>query len=148
MKTIRCLSIRPPYADWLANPQRFIDAKIKPKRIENREWSTHYRGPLLLHSSRQFEENAIEYWMYQRCPQMRGVWSEQKKDYHFGYIVGIADLVDVVTESTDLWFVGTFGFVLANACPVEPIAWRGSLGLFSVEIAQLPLNVQHVILSS
>jgi hypothetical protein len=136
VKIIKCLSIRPPYADWIVNPQRFIDADIKPKTIENREWSTQYRGPLLIHSSGKFEADAIDYWMYRHCPQMRGVWSEDKKDYHLGMIVGIADLVDCVTEHESPWFVGSYGFVLANARPFrQPISHRGQLGLFNVPMS-------------
>lgn len=135
---IKCLSIRPPYADWLANPQRFIKAKIKPKTIENRDWSTRYRGPLLIHSSNTWNGDAIDYWMYQQCPQMSSIWGKKKEDYHLGMIVGIADLVDVVSESDNPWFIGTYGFVLANARPfVNPIPYRGSLGLFNVSSSVL-----------
>lgn len=140
---IRCLSIRPPYADWIVNPQRFIDANIKPKIIENREWSTSYRDPLLIHSSKSFEDDAIDYWIYRHCPQMQGVWGEHKKDYHLGMIVGMVDLVDCVTEHESPWFFGTYGFVLANARPFEkPVPYRGSLGLFNVPLSVVASEIE------
>lgn len=128
---IKCLSIRQPFASWLADPQWFLDRGIPPKRIENRDWSTRYRGPLLIHASKQFESGAIDSWS-RRWPQLRACASVTRADYPAGAIVGIADLVNCASESDDPWFVGEYGFVLANARPIGPVPYRGSLGLFDV----------------
>ncbi len=127
---MKCISLWQPWASWLANPQKFIDIKIKPKRIENRKYdlTKGYRGPILIHGSRTFEEEAIDYVFGEEDPQALGF----PKDYPLGAIVGIAELTDVVTDSGDPWFCGPYGLVLKNARPIEPIAYRGLPGLFEV----------------
>jgi len=131
-ESIMCLSIRPPYSHWLSNPSLFVIAGIKPKTIENRDWNTHYRGPLLIHASATFEEDALDYWYGKVGSVLEMAVPMDEKAYARKAIVGICDLVDVVTESSDPWFCGTYGFVLANARPIEPIPYRGQLKLFSV----------------
>jgi hypothetical protein len=88
------------------------------KRIENRTWQTHYRGPLAIHRSGPG-----------------------------GCIVAVADLVDVIdldallaTEPTDSewpwdeeqdrWLVGPYCWLLSNVRLVDPIPMRGRLGLW------------------
>jgi len=43
-------------------------------------------------------------------------------------------LVDIVTEHSSPFFVGPFGWVLANPKRIKPIPKRGRLGLFDVEL--------------
>ena len=132
--SIKCLSVRQPYASWLVNPKKFINAQIAPKRIENREWTTDYRGPLLIHASKAFEDDAIDHWL-RRCPELGNAVSLEKQDYPLGAIVGLVDLVDVVTSGSDPWFCGSYGWVLANAMVFDtPVPWRGSLKLFDVTV--------------
>jgi hypothetical protein len=139
--TVKCLSVRPPYAQWLANPQLFKDADIPPKFIENRsrDFTYGYRGKLLIHASKTFEDD-IHYW-FSRFPKLATIMPATSDAYVKGAIVGIADLVDVITESKDDWFFGEYGFVLANAKPIEPIPYRGSLGLFNVPASVLKQEV-------
>lgn len=47
-----------------------------------------------------------------------------------GGIIGIADIVDCISESDDPWFMGPYGIVLANARPVDFIPVKGALGFF------------------
>lgn len=131
--TVKCLSIRQPYAHWLANPHLFINAGIRPKVVENRDWTTRYRGPLFIHASKACEEDALDYWE-RRCPELRAIVPQDPKDYVRGAIIGRAALVDVVSESDDPWFCGEYGFVLADAYPIEPVTLRGQLKLFDVEV--------------
>jgi hypothetical protein len=130
--TILCLSIRQPYAMWLSNPALFESVNVPIKAIENREWNTPYRGPLLIHASKTFEHEAINYWIDGIFPELATVVPLLSQGYPTGAIVGIADLVDVVWRSNDPWFVGSYGFVLANARPLKPIPYRGQLKLFPV----------------
>ncbi len=52
----------------------------------------------------------------------------------FGAIIGEVDIVDCVTESASPWFVGKYGFVLANPVLYEiPVPCPGRLGFFEVE---------------
>lgn len=101
------------------------------KKIENRSWSTEYRGKILLHSSKRpapkYDERMplFEYW--QACNWDRSVIdaeiAKQKEtpeqlyladylrqlpsgllDYHSQAIVGCADLVDITeTKPNDIW---------------------------------------------
>ena len=130
-ETIMALSIQQPYAQWLTNPGQFVNAGIRPKTIESRSWTTHYRGQLLIHASTTFDHDAIDYWIG-RCPELEHVVPLDERSYAKGALVGIAELVDVVYQSTDPWFIGPYGFVLANARPLEPIPYRGQLKLFPV----------------
>ncbi len=135
-ETIMALSIQQPYAHWLSHPGMFLSAGIRPKTIENRDWSTKYRGPLLLHASATFDHDAIDSWIG-RCPELEQVIPLDEKAYTTRAIVGLADLVDVVHQSNDPWFVGPYGFVLGNARPLEPIPYRGQLKLFPVPASLL-----------
>jgi len=113
---MKALSTKQPWA-------HLIVAGIKP--IENRSWTTRYRGPLLIHASRRMsvEIEAIE--------KVFGITIERAQ-LQFGALIGVADLVDVITESSSPWFEGPFGFVLKNARKITPIPWRGQLSLFDV----------------
>ncbi|MBA2391168.1 MAG: hypothetical protein H0V70_00300 [Ktedonobacteraceae bacterium] len=130
-ETVMGLSIQQPYAQWLANPGQFMNASIRPKTIENRTWTTRYRGPLLIHASTTFDHDAIDYWIG-RCPELEHVIPLHEQAYAKGAFVGIADLIEVVHQSPDPWFIGPYGFVLANARPLEPIPYRGQLKVFPV----------------
>jgi len=51
----------------------------------------------------------------------------------FGAIIGVVDLVDVVTKSRSRWFQeGSYGFVLRNPRPLsKPIPCKGMLSLWT-----------------
>lgn len=65
-----------------------------------------------------------------------------REELAYGYIIGLADLVDIVTKSDSPWFFGPFGLVLANPRPLpRPIRCKGQLGLWPV-----PLDVRaHIV---
>jgi len=134
---MKSISLYQPWATWIANPQKFIAIKVKPKRIENRsrDFTYGYRGPILIHASRTFDKDAIDY-VFGRPPHPEAFFPTEKKDYPLGFIVGRAQLIKVVTENDpeadDPWFKGPYGLLLANAEPIEPIAYPGSLGLFEI----------------
>ena len=112
---MKALSIRQPWA-WLI--------VHGGKDIENRTWKTNYRGPVLIHASKTFEGvGMVELIMGVPLPSV----------FARGGIIGMADLVDCVTESDSRWFAGPFGFVLQNARPLPFKAVRGRLGLFEAE---------------
>lgn len=130
--SIMCLSVKQPFATWLSNPAQFVKYDIPPKTIENRTWNTHYRGPLLIHASMSFEDgDPIDRWSWD-FGKLVQAFPVMEDEYVRGAIVGIAELVDVVQQSSNDWFIGPYGFVLANARPIEPIPYRGQLKLFPV----------------
>jgi len=107
------LSISQPFA-WLITHQ---SSSPNGKDIENRDWTTHYRGPLFIHAGKHFDGFPLT-----RVPDM----PSHAQEYEKGGIVGIATLVDVVTESTSPWFRGTYGWLLRNARPLPFVPLRGS----------------------
>lgn len=130
---VKCLSIKQPFAHWLSMPDVFFNAGICPKTIENRDWTTSYRGPLLIHASKGFDADGFGYWL-NYIPELRAVVPVDPEQYIRGAIIGSAELVNVVQDSDDPWFLGDYGFVLENAHPIEPFYCRGYLKLFDVEV--------------
>jgi hypothetical protein len=98
------------------------------KRIENRSWSTRWRGPLLIHAGKA--------WSSSQEGDRRYLIScfglDVPQGLPLGGIVGLCDLVDVITASPDRWFEGPFGWVLDNVEPLPFRPYRGALGLFEV----------------
>lgn len=114
------------------------------KDIENRDWPTSYRGPVLIHASTWWREaecqsdNLAARRMAQRAgydgftPNAHELqaWEIRKRG---GHIVGVAEIVDCVTASSSPWFVGDYGFKLATVSAFKhPIPFKGALGLFNV----------------
>jgi hypothetical protein len=114
---MKVLSIRQPWAHLIVNGV---------KRIENRTWTTTYRGPLLIHAGARWADTPIA--DIERLFDLT-IPAELPR----GAIVGAADLVDVVTSSRDRFFSGPYGFVLENAqASPEPCPMKGRLGLFEI----------------
>lgn len=126
-----CLSIRQPWT-WLLTHG--------VKDIENRDWSTNYRGLLLLHAGKVGDEDYfdcgafdVKWWQY-RYGVIEGI-PTSAHDFERGGIVGIATLDRVVTRSTSQWFRGTYGLVLRDAKLLSFIPYPGQKGLFSVPVS-------------
>jgi hypothetical protein len=50
-----------------------------------------------------------------------------------GAIIGFVEVVDCVDEHRSKWFLGPFGYVLANARPLrKPVPCKGALGFWVV----------------
>jgi len=66
-------------------------------------------------------------------PQQRDEY--RTAQFHRGAIVGEVDIIDCVDRSDSLWFVGKYGFILANPVLYEnPIPCKGKLNFFEPEI--------------
>lgn len=142
---MRALTICQPYAHLICLP----DDHDRAKRVENRKWSTSYRGPLLIHAGKSLqwldlddEETADE------------SYDIPLADMVFGAIIGVANLADCVElkifESGIArvpehamrrwpWLVahehteGPFCFVLTECRRFKkPIPYRGAQGFFDV----------------
>jgi len=105
------------------------------KDIENRSRGTSYRGPVLIHASSWWEPNEVKRTL-DFCPAssflmngMPPIWLLRQRGAH---VVGVVDLVDVVTESASPWFRGRFGYVLENPRQLDPCPAAGRLGLFEL----------------
>lgn len=121
---MKALSVRQPWAWLICNAG---------KTIENRSWSTNYRGPILIHAAQGMRtaefDDACAWLRWKRLPvpTLADMASAAR-----GAIVAEASIVGVVKASTSPWFVGPYGWVLANVRPVPAVHVRGALGLFDV----------------
>jgi hypothetical protein len=144
---MKCLSIQQPWSWLITNPDILTACNIPIKNIENRSWATDWRGDLLLHAGVTVDGDLFtkgqldyEYWEYKfgrAGTMLYAAMPHRKEDYQRGAIVGRATLNDVVTGSESPWFNGPYGFVLENAMPIAPIAYKGALKIFDVPASLL-----------
>lgn len=113
---MKALSVRQPWSG-------LIVAGIKP--IENRTWSTRYRGRLLICSAAAHDDS----------PEAQHAARLLPADVSAaGVALGVVTLVDVVRDHPSPWATpGCWHWVLADPLPlVDPRPVRGQLGLFEV----------------
>lgn len=120
---ILALSILQPWAWLIVNGH---------KDIENRCWRTNFRGRLLIHAGKRWGREQRE-----DLAQVRAQFPHLQipDTFDLGGIVGKATLVDCVEDSNSPWFVGEFGFVMANATPLPFLPCRGMLGIFRLGVS-------------
>ena len=96
------------------------------KDVENRVWSTDYRGVLLIHASQRWDPRAYAGLVEADLdlPPPEGL--------ERGGFVGACRVVDCVTASDSPWFDGPFGFVLRDARPLPFTRYAGQRQLFDV----------------
>lgn len=135
---MKSLSIQQPWA-WL------IAKGLKP--VENRTWSSAYRGPLLIHAGKKFDWEGLR-WLKDNMPELTpkliahfGVRTFYKKMgcRDLGGIVGQVKMVDCVKAHPSPYFCGPFGFIFKH--PIlfnEPFQCKGKLGFFDVDENLLP----------
>ena len=106
---MKALSIKQPWANLIAAGK---------KTIERRTWTTSYRGPLLIISSKR--------------PPIEPA----------GYAVAIVDLVDCRPMTPDdekaaccPIYENAVAWVLCNVCVIEPFPVKGQRGISNIDIA-------------
>lgn len=108
---------------------------LRTKDVENRSWSTRYRGPLLVHSSKSWDDGAFDFAARLGVPGF-GLLIEE--DYPTG-IVGVVDLEGICDRSVNggscgcgPWAIpGQRHWRLTNPRPLpEPIPCGGARGLW------------------
>lgn len=107
------------------------------KDIENRDWQARnpglkFRGPVAIHAGKGRDTDAWDQLEegYHPVTSEPFYFDLRQPAVHRGGIVGVAEIVDCVTEHDSAWFVGAYGFIIANARPVEFIPTTGALGFF------------------
>ena len=120
---MKALSLKQPWAD-------LIVSGVKP--IENRKWKSSYRGPLLIHASKNPDKEGAK-WIVDHFPELKDLiyWTNHLK----GKIIGQVNMVDCVEEHSSPWFFGPYGFIFHSPCewPREKaIPYKGLLGIFEV----------------
>ena len=121
---MKILSIRQPWAALVVNGI---------KDVENRTWSTRYRGPVLIHASQRQDDVTMD-----EIERRFGV--RLNIELPLGGIVGMTEIVDCVRPHPSRWhFPGCFAFVLTNSRALPFVKWKGSLSLRSApsELLQL-----------
>jgi hypothetical protein len=123
---MKILSVRQPWAWALI---------FAGKDIENRSWTTSYRGPIAIHASkgmtrREYNEakNFILNIGIERVPL--------QDELEFGKVIGVVDLVGSISSTEynfgsqdSEWFQGPHGWIVENPKPVIPFIYTGALGL-------------------
>ncbi|MFA6889897.1 MAG: ASCH domain-containing protein [Bacilli bacterium] len=120
----------------------------KGKDVENRTWSTNYRGRLYLHSSKSFDYNALKKLWKIDSELCREVVDFFEVEYNkktntakvnnfasFGKILGFVELVDCVKGYSSPWAeTGLYHWVLKNPqLSKEEIECKGKLGVWTLE---------------
>jgi hypothetical protein len=117
---VKALSIKQPYPHHI-----FHDGKD----VENRDWPTKGRGWFIIHAG--VSKTELDMTDPDEAAMPRGG------------VVGIARIVDCVTEMDSTWFFGRYGFVLRDAMPLPLIPCKGALGFF-----KLPPEVNQQVAAS
>lgn len=127
---IKALSIRQPWAWAIINAG---------KDIENRNWTTKFRGPFCIHAAKGMTlaewDDAMDFIDRQFPVPLASKFGRRASAVNShegrrGGIIGVAEIVDCVEASTSPWFMGRYGFVLENVRAVPFIPVRGALGFF------------------
>lgn len=121
------------------------------KRVENRTWSTDYRGPLAIHAGRRFDPEGLD------VLEAVGINAQVFEHAPRGALLGAVDLVDVVRypspgpkqqslpgdfDQPDPYRLeayplatGPYCWILRNPRPLpKPIPCPGRRGLWEVEL--------------
>lgn len=130
---MKVISIRAPWAS-------LIVAGFKD--IENRKWTTGFRGPVAIHSGKTLD---LEAWAV--AAEVATAASDgslafladlyKRRTRILGGVVGFVDLVDCVHDHDSPWFGGPWGFVLANPAQCEFLPMAGQLSLFNIETPEI-----------
>ena len=124
------LSIRQPWASLIL---------LAGKDIENRNWSTATRGPILIHAAKGMTKReyieAMAFAAFATCTlDPCRLDSLNPGNLPRGGIIGSAILADCARRggAVSPWFQGPYGFVLRNPKPLDFIPLKGQLGFFDV----------------
>ena len=130
---MKALTVCQPYAS------AFFMAEAFRKRVENRNWPTRYRGPLLIHAGKSKE-------------YMDGFDPDDEDDFDplflplkgqnlpFGAIIGMVEMIDCLMLADYMAKYGPDPWANGHWCHVyaapellsQPIPYRGQLGIFNV----------------
>ena len=120
---MKALTLRPQWAWFVVNGY---------KDIENRSWPTRQRGRIWIHASSSRVTRAEYERFLSTCREQGIIDFPSREDFQTGGIVGNVEIVECVNNSSSLWFVGPYGFVLKNAQNTLFKPMKGRLGFFDV----------------
>jgi len=134
---MKALSVRAPW--WWA----ILKAG---KDIENRSWRTNFRGRVLIHTGKWYNNVEVcdDLFVIKRILKLENIPADNHRQMlapFGGCVVGSVEIVDCVTNSNSPWFFGEYGFVLrdpisfATSTPI-----KGALGFFEVPDSLVNFN--------
>lgn len=105
------------------------------KDVENRTWSTKFRGTIAVHASAGC---LTKYWAWARGLMAAiGVEVPALDRLALGKVIGYVDVVDCVRDNSSPWAMPDhWHWVLTNPRACEPFPARGSLGLWNFTRAE------------
>jgi hypothetical protein len=116
---MKALSIKQPWA-WA------ICAGFKP--VENRSWSTPFRGSFLIHAGQRLDKDGVAF--VEAMLRERFADGLPPAAFARGGIVGAAMLRNVVRAHDSPWFFGPYGFTLERPLSFpDVIPCKGALGI-------------------
>lgn len=122
---IPALSIRQPWAWLIVNGH---------KDVENRDWSTSFRGPLLIHAGKTLTAKYYAEVTDQLAaagllpPDMPPIEALELGCFvGWTRVTGCTKKVDSPWKQPDTW-----GFTLTDSYPIRSYPWKGRLGFFNV----------------
>lgn len=102
-------------------------AVFQGKDIENRNWNTKFRGRVMIHASKKFNENHYAF-LWQNKEKLGLTDIPAPEDFIHGAVLGEVDIVSVVQAHSSPWFFGPYGFVLRDAKEYDtPIPCKGTV---------------------
>lgn len=124
---MKALSILQPWAE-------LIVAGHKP--VENRTWSTSYRGPLVIHAGkRHCKSSHMAALLACDAADLDDTVIMSLLDAPKGGIVGVVDLVDITRSHESVFAADNYyHWVLSNPRRLSFMPFKGRLGLFDVEV--------------
>lgn len=139
---VKVLTIKQPWC-WL-----ILDGL---KDVENRSWSTDYRGVLYLHAGQRFDYGSFDFIFGLGEPLFNRMVNkfalDFSQDYYtptirdksdFGKILGCVDLFDCVQGSGSKWASeGSYHWLFRNPSLIEPVECRGNLGLWNFNFEEV-----------
>lgn len=150
MQEYRALAVLQPWAWLISRPdildpvkrQEAINAGLI-KIIENRTWTTTYRGQFLIHAGQRYPKSQYLSDVAE-IKRTYGVDLPPFEEMERGGIVGITTLSDCVHAHSSPWKMeGYFGFVLKDTQPVRFIPYKGQQGWFTARIPGLEVLSQN-----
>jgi hypothetical protein len=123
-KGMKVLTVKNPWADWII--RGLYGGYLKT--TENRNWETKFRGRIMIHVAKGFDQAPLE--QVEASLKDLARWEKQK-----GHIIGTVELYATDREMKTQWDEpGLFHWRLKNPLPLKnPVQARGRLGLWNYE---------------
>lgn len=118
------LSVRQPWAWAIIHGGKIIENRsLGSIKAGNMDCRT-----ICIHAASGMKQDEFE-WGHWRLAK-HGVACSRPDDLVRSAIIGIVDVVDIITESDSEWFGGQAGLVLDNPRAIDPVPCLGALGYF------------------